>query len=71
MLSCWHTFVNVGEYVQVMHALVLSILLVLFNETTITFHLFRPSIKVDLPPFVGDFHSEIKVILNFKMFIFD
>jgi len=64
VLSYWHKFVNVGKYAQVMQALVLSILMVLFNEITMTFHLLHPSIKVDLPPFVDDFHSKIKVTLD-------
>jgi hypothetical protein len=69
VLSYWHTFVNVGKYAQVMQTLVLSILMVLFNEITMTFHLLHPSIKIDLPPFVYDFHSKIKVTLNWKTFI--
>ncbi len=70
MLSCWHTLANVRKNIQVMCALVLSILMVLFNEATITFHFLHPSIKVDLPPFVDDFHSETKVALDQKPFIY-
>jgi hypothetical protein len=69
VLSCWHTLANVREYVQVMCALVLNILMVLFNEATLTFHFLHPSIKVDLPPFVNDFHSKTKVALDQKTFI--
>jgi hypothetical protein len=69
VLFCWHTFANVREYVKVMCALVLNILMVLFNEATITFHFLHPSIKVDLPPFVNDFHSKTKVALDQKTFI--
>jgi hypothetical protein len=32
--------------------------------------LFHPAIEVDLPPFMDDYHLEMKVILNRKTFIF-
>jgi len=54
------------EYVQIMHALALNTLTIPSNETTTTLHLLHPSTKVDLPPFVNDFHPKTKVILNKK-----
>jgi hypothetical protein len=32
--------------------------------------LFQPFIEVDLPPFIDDFHFEMKIILNWEAFIF-
>jgi hypothetical protein len=53
-----------------MCALVLSILMLMFNEATITFHFLHPSIKVDLPPFVDDFHSKTKGCIRLKNIYF-
>jgi hypothetical protein len=33
-------------------------------------HLLHPPTKVDLPPFVNDFHREMEVILNQEAFVF-
>jgi hypothetical protein len=40
------------------------------NDTMATLCFFHPLVKVDLPPFVDDFHLEIKVILNWETLIF-
>jgi len=58
------TFVHVGEYVEVVHALTLNKPLTPSNETIRLFHLLHPLVKVDFPPFVDDFHLEMEVILD-------
>jgi hypothetical protein len=63
---CAWTLVHVKQYVQIIRALILNTPPTLFNETTRIFHLLHPLVEVDLPPFVDDFHPEIKVILNWK-----
>ncbi len=52
------------------HALALRKLSTPFNETTRVFHLLQPLAKVDFPPFVDNFHLEMKVILDQKAFVF-
>ncbi len=40
-----------------------------FDETIRVFCFFHPLVEVDLPPFVDDFHHEIKVTLDWEAFI--
>jgi hypothetical protein len=56
------------EYVQIVRALALNTLTIPSNETTTTLQLLHPSTKVDLPPFVSDFHLKTKVILYQETF---
>jgi hypothetical protein len=63
-------FVHVGEYAQAIHALIPNTPTTPFNETTWVLRFFHPFIEVDFPPFVDDFHPEMKVILNQEAFYF-
>jgi hypothetical protein len=61
---------HVREYIQAIHALILSTFGAPFDETIRCFCLLHPLAKIDLHPFVDDFHPKTKVILNWKPFIF-
>jgi hypothetical protein len=63
------TLAHVGEYIQIVRALTLSTPTTPFDETTRILHLLYPLAKVDLPPFVDDFHPKTEVILNQEAFI--
>ncbi len=68
LCNAW-AFVNVGEYVWAIHALVLSTFVAPSNETKGVLCLLHPYAKVDLPPFIDDFHLETKVILEKHFFL--
>jgi hypothetical protein len=57
------------EYVQTICALTPNTLTTPSNETTGIFYLPHPFVKVDLLPFVNDFHLEMEVTLDRKTFI--
>jgi hypothetical protein len=59
-LHCTRNFAHVREYTQV----TLSTSIASFDETTRIFHHFHPLVKVDIPPFIDDFHVETKVFLD-------
>jgi hypothetical protein len=61
---------HVEEYVLVIHTLTLSTHVAPSDETMGVLCFLHPAIEVDLPPFMDDFHPEMKVILNRKTFIF-
>jgi len=61
---------HVEDYVQVVHALTLSTHAAPSNETMGVLCLLHPPAEVDLPPFMDDFHLEMKVILDQEAFIF-
>ncbi len=61
---------HVGECVQVIHTLVLSTHVAPSDETTWILCFLHPPIKVDLPPYVDNFHLETKVILDWEEFVF-
>jgi hypothetical protein len=58
--------IHVGKYDRVVHALTLSTDATPFDQTTRVLRLFHPLTKVDLPPFINDFHLEMEVTLNGK-----
>jgi hypothetical protein len=64
------TFIHEKEYVQKICALVPSTHVAPSDKTTRVFHLLHPFAKVDLPPFVDDFHLEMEVTLDRMEFIF-
>jgi hypothetical protein len=41
-----------------------------YDETMGILRLFHSHVEVDFPPFVGDFHHETKVTLNWEAFVF-
>jgi hypothetical protein len=61
-----HTWalVHVREYVQIIHTLALNTHVAPSDETMGVLPFLHPPMKVDLPPFVDDFHLETKVTLN-------
>jgi hypothetical protein len=63
-------FAHVGEYARAIHALASSTHVAPSDETTGVFCLLHPFVKVDILPFVNDFHPETKVILDQELFIF-
>jgi hypothetical protein len=63
-------FVHVGEYAQIICALVPNTLTTTSNEITGILHLFHSLAEVDLPLFVDDFHPETEVTLDRKAFVF-
>jgi hypothetical protein len=54
------------EFVQAMHTLTLSILVVLVTETIVTLCHLHPLHEVDLFTFVDDFHPKIDFVLDKK-----
>jgi hypothetical protein len=58
------TFVHVGEYAKTIHALAPNTHVALSDKTTRNLHLLHPLAKVDLPPFVDDFHPKMEVTLD-------
>jgi hypothetical protein len=40
------------------------------TETIMALHHFHPSVEVDLPPFVDNFHPKIDLVLDIEAFIF-
>ncbi len=64
------TLVHVREYAQAMHALAAPNTLVApLVETIATLHHLHPLPKVDLPPFVDNFHPKTNLVLDKKAFI--
>jgi hypothetical protein len=62
--------VHVEEYVLIVHALAPNTHVAPSDETMGILYFLHPTAEVDLPPFMNDFHLEMKVILNRKTFIF-
>jgi hypothetical protein len=52
------------EYVRAICALTPNTPKAPFDKTMRILHLLHPLAEVDIPPFVDDFHREIKVILS-------
>jgi hypothetical protein len=69
LCSAW-AFVHVREYIRTICELAISTLATPFDETMGIFRFFHPFEKVDLPPFVDDFHLKMKVTLNQEAFVF-
>ncbi len=63
-------FGHVGEYVQVVRTLFHNNPSTPSLETITTFWHFHPLAKVDLLPFVNDFHLEMNLVLDKKAFIY-
>ncbi len=63
-------FVHVVKYVWTMHILTPSTLATPWVETITTFHQLHPLVKVDLPPFIKDFHPKTYLILDREAFLF-
>jgi hypothetical protein len=63
-------FAHVGEYAWVVHALTLSTSATSFDKTTGVLYFLHPLAKVDLPPFLDNFHHEMEVTLNQNAFVF-
>ncbi len=53
---------HVGEYAQTMCALAPNTLVAPLVETIMTLRHLHPLAKVDLPPFVDDFHLETNLV---------
>jgi hypothetical protein len=64
------TFAHVGEYVWTICALSLNTLATPSNKTTKVFCFLHQLVEVDFPPFIDDFHLEMKVSLDRKTFIY-
>jgi hypothetical protein len=60
---CTQATTHVEKYLRGVCVLALKILVVPFDEITLTFHLFHSLQKVNLLTFVNDFHLDIKVML--------
>jgi len=63
------TFAHVGEYAKTIDALIPNTHVTSSNETIGILHLLHPFTKVDLLPFIDDFHPKIDITLNQKAFI--
>jgi hypothetical protein len=61
---------RVGEYVQVVCALVPYTHTTPSAKTIATFHHFHPLVEIDIPPFVDDFNPKMDLVLDRKAFIF-
>jgi len=57
------------EYAWAMHALAPSTPTAASVETIVAFHHLHPLVKVDLPPFVDNFHLKTDLVLDKKAFI--
>ncbi len=56
-------FAHVEEYIRVICALVRNTPVTPSNETMGILCFLHPLVEIDLPPFMDDFHPEMKVIL--------
>lgn len=63
-------FVHLGEYTWVVRALTPSTSATPFDKTTGVLCFLHPLAKVDLLPFVDNFHREMEVTLNQDAFVF-
>jgi hypothetical protein len=55
---------HIGEYVQVMRALAPNTPMAPLAKTIVTLHHLHLLAKVNLPPFVNDFHSKMDLVLD-------
>ncbi len=62
--------VHVGDYVQIMCALAPNTLATPLTKTIVAFCHLHPLAKVDLHPFVDNFHLETNLILDREAFIY-
>jgi hypothetical protein len=69
-LCCAWAFVHVGEYVQAMCALAPKTLATPLAKTIVALRHLHPLAKVDLPPFVDDFHPNTNLVLDREAFIY-
>ncbi len=69
-LCCAWALAHVGEYVQVVCALAPNTFATPLAKTIVALRHLHPLAKVDLPPFVDDFHLETNLVLDRKAFIY-
>jgi hypothetical protein len=69
-LCCTWTLVHVEEYARIVHALAPNIHATPSFETIVALRHLHPLAKVDLPPFVHNFHPKTDLVLDRKAFIY-
>jgi len=69
-LCCTWALIHVGEYAQIVRALTPNTPKATSIETIMAFHHFHPSVEVDLPPFVENFHPKTNIVLDKKNIYF-
>jgi len=69
-LRCAWAFVHVGEYVQVVRALAPNTLATPLAKIIVALRHLHTLAKVDLPPFVDDFHLKTNFVLDGEAFIY-
>jgi len=67
---CTQALAHVGEYVRTMCALAHKTPLAPSTKTIVALHRLHPLVKVDLPPFVNNFHPKTNFILDIEAFIY-